>query len=399
MASEPGKRPVKKRALLLYMAGDNKLSDAGLRDGAELCDEGACEDVYVGVEIDTYGEHTGSIRYEITKPEIDGNGDWTAYRQVIERLSERDSGKPATLYDFLDWGLKRFPAEELIVVVGGHGDGFRRPGRSLAIDEFGSALDMTEVEYVFERKPFDFRKRKIGILGFDACLMGMLEIAHHFSPFANYLVGSQQVEPGDGWPYQDVLKVMKKNSSLEDVGKGIVNKYIDHYVKKQVMADTTQCVVELAKTDAAMKALSVLGEQISKILTKSGAQTLNGQNAPPPVLQIDQVRAKMQSFADGEYVDLVHMAELLAKAEMSKDVTAACTSLKKAAKAAIRFNRVPNKRTSRKLRNANGLSIWFPGSIYSYTVDRAKYAEMKGVEEYPGWLNFLDQYFAMMRYK
>ncbi len=80
--------PVKRRwGFLIYIAGDNNLSDAGLEDIQELCDEGSSDHVHVGVEIDTYGEHTGSIRYEITEP------DWTgkAHRTVIQRLPEKDS--------------------------------------------------------------------------------------------------------------------------------------------------------------------------------------------------------------------------------------------------------------------------------------------------------------------
>ena len=73
--SRPAKgkgRPPKKRrwALLVYIAGDNDLSDAGLRDIEEMCGAGSLEKyLHVGVEIDTYGEHTGSIRYEITEPD------------------------------------------------------------------------------------------------------------------------------------------------------------------------------------------------------------------------------------------------------------------------------------------------------------------------------------------
>ncbi|MCF6155925.1 MAG: hypothetical protein E3K36_11880 [Candidatus Brocadia sp.] len=58
--------PEKRWAFLAYIAGDNNLSNAGLEDIQELCDEGASVQVHVGVEIDTYGEHTRSIRYEIT---------------------------------------------------------------------------------------------------------------------------------------------------------------------------------------------------------------------------------------------------------------------------------------------------------------------------------------------
>ena len=74
--------------VLTYIAGDNNLSDAGLADIRELCQVGASADVHVGVEIDTLGDYTGSIRYEISEPDFSGK----AHRIVIERLPEQDTG-------------------------------------------------------------------------------------------------------------------------------------------------------------------------------------------------------------------------------------------------------------------------------------------------------------------
>lgn len=274
------------------------------------------------------------------------------------------------------------------MVIGGHGDGFRRRGRSLAVDEFGSALDMTEIEYVLTKR--GFHKNRIGILGFDACLMGMLEIAHHFSPFANYLVGSQQVEPGDGWPYDRVLKLLKTKHELGKVGIGIVDAYTDHYIQMGI-ADTTQSVINLQKTDSAMMALSDLGNALNTFA--------RDDNRSDAIQKIDRVRARTQSFCDGEYVDVIHLAELIDCENYSDDVNKACKNLAAQIKHIVLFNRVPNQKRSRKLRNANGLSIWFPATTFSYAVNRAKYFEMKGVEEYPNWLEFLDLFFATLRHK
>jgi len=118
-------------AFLVYIAGDNNLSDAGLVDIEEMCREGSSGDVHVGVEIDTYGEHTGSIRYEITPPDWTGRG----HRTVIERLPEKDTGDPTVLKDFLSWGLRGFPAENTVAVVWNHGAGFRSLRRDTGYDD------------------------------------------------------------------------------------------------------------------------------------------------------------------------------------------------------------------------------------------------------------------------
>jgi hypothetical protein len=185
--------------MLTYIDGDNNLSDFGLEDIEEMCAVGASAAAHVGVEIDTYGEHTGSIRYEITPPDATGE----AHRTVIERLPEQDTGDPKVLRNFLQWGLGRYPARNRLLVAWNHGSSFRSPGRDIAFDDFGSSLDMPDVELALRNagigpgRPYG----RLSIMGFDACLMNMLEVTHHFRGQVDYIVGSQQVEPGDGWPY------------------------------------------------------------------------------------------------------------------------------------------------------------------------------------------------------
>jgi hypothetical protein len=72
--------------------------------------------------------------------------------------------------------------------------------------------------------------------------------------------------------------------------------------------------------------------------------------------------------------------------EISTDVTNACVIFRLMLGRAIIDNRVPAK--SRKLRNANCLSIWFPATHFSFSVNRARYLEMSGVASNPGWLFF-----------
>ena len=158
--------PAKQWTMLAYIAGDNNLSDNGLDDIQEMCDMGASRAAHVGVQIDTKGEHDGAIRYEITPPDPTG----VAHRVVIERLPEPDSGNPEVLYEFLQWGLRRYPARRRLVVVWNHGAGFRTARRDIAFDDYGTSLDMTELQRALRRAGLGPRN-KLAILGFDACLI------------------------------------------------------------------------------------------------------------------------------------------------------------------------------------------------------------------------------------
>jgi hypothetical protein len=365
--------PAKKKwAFLVYIAGDNNLSDAGLADIQELCDEGASDDVHVGVEIDTVGEHTGSIRYEITPPDWNGK----AHRVVLERLPEKDSGDPETLRSFLAWGRKRFPAKNTLVVVWNHGAGFRSPRRDVAYDDFGSSLDMPEVEGAFKRAGFR-KKSRLALLGFDACLMNMLEIAHHFRDQTGIVVGSQQTDPANGWPYSAVLGAMKKASSGEKLARKIVDLYIESYRKAGVF-DVTQSAVDTKKTDAAVRALGKLGRILAKRIDKHREA-------------LERARMQAQTFEMADYVDLVHLARLFGEATDDRKIRDGAKALVDAARACI----VKNGNLGAGVRDAAGLSVWFPARADLYQGYRAKYLALRLNRRKPsGWVAFLDAYHA-----
>ena len=58
---------------------------------------------------------------------------------------------------------------------------------SLDLNELGEGLSMAE-------EPFE-------LIGFDACLMATLETAETASPYAKYMVASEEIVPGRGWSY------------------------------------------------------------------------------------------------------------------------------------------------------------------------------------------------------
>src|SRR5262245_29666270 len=257
--------PKKPWAFLAYIAGDNNLSDAGLEDIQEMCEVGSSNVVHAAVQIDTKGAFDGVVRYEISPPDPTG----VAHRIVIERLPELDSGDPDTLRDSLKWGFKRYPAKKRVVVVWNHGAGFRTrlPRRDIAYDDSGTSLDMNEIDQVFNAVGVDMKSR-ISILGFDACLMNMIEIAHHLRHRAEYIVGSEQTEPGDGWPYDDVLSILNRDEAAASTAKRIVRAYIASY-KKNEEQNVTQSAVDTAATEPAMAALSAVGDVLAQSLPVS----------------------------------------------------------------------------------------------------------------------------------
>jgi hypothetical protein len=357
-------------SLLVYIAGDNNLSDAGLEDIREMCEVGSSDEMYVGVEIDTYGDFSGSIRYEITKPDWQGR----AYRMVVERLPEKNSGDPKSLESFVGWGLKRFRATNRLLVVGGHGTGFYTPRRNIAFDDFGSSLDMPEIEAALYNAGISHNNR-LQIVGFDACLMNMVEIVHHLAPQVEIVVGSQQTEPGAGWPYDKVLGHAKRIRTATTLAKWIVTEYIADYQRKGKL-NITLSAVRTADTDNIIAALDSLGRSILAHFDECRSA-------------LHDIRVKTQAFDMADYVDLIHLAALIRERIDQETIKRAASAVETAALHAI----IKNGNSGATVANANGLSAWFPPSPLIYYNNRGKYMKLRcnSTNQF-GWTSFLDRY-------
>ncbi len=138
-------------------------------------------------------------------------------------LGERDMGDPNELAGFIAWAKANYPAQRYALILNGHGLGWKGvlfddtfTGQYANVDalymgELGSAL----AGHLFE------------LIGFDACLMGMLEVAYQVQPFSNFFVASEAVIPATGWPYDQWLAKLGANPGWDggQLGTAIVQDY------------------------------------------------------------------------------------------------------------------------------------------------------------------------------
>lgn len=231
--------PKKAWTLLVYMAGDNDLESQGTRDLDEMRALPSDEHLHVVAQFDSLYSRT--YRYRIIP------GDYTLIGQP---LGEVNTGQPKNLTDFITWGMAHFPAEQTALVIWNHGTGLRdlppdfdysalRSGTSISLKKElrrtlfrptlekmvtaerklrGIAIDATDRDYLdnielkkalLEALPEQGgQKSRLALIGFDACLMSVVEIAYQLREAAGYVVSSQELEPGVGWPYGELLKKM-----------------------------------------------------------------------------------------------------------------------------------------------------------------------------------------------
>ncbi len=126
---------------------------------------------------------------------------------------------------------------------------------TLTMEDFTTSLSATEAQY--------------DTIGFDACLMASLEVAQTVHPFAQYMVASEELEPGHGWDYEDLVVFAGVNPAASPLalGKKFVSSFIDS--PKHTSPDSnikTLSLVDLTKYAPVETALSALADSMQQDL-------------------------------------------------------------------------------------------------------------------------------------
>lgn len=420
-ATQPEKGRKKQWTILVYMAGDNNLDGAGVTDLQEMKQVGSNASINVICQFDREGPKLTTNRYYLTKGgsvEKDvvqklgetNTGDpkvladfvtWGAKNYPAERyllvLWNHGSGWDDTnIYraarGVLKLGVTRkgasVGATRAARTSGGAGGRsavslgqlramtkkrFRRAlfsstiesaikTRAIAFDDNAQDfLDSVEMKRVLSGAKKGFGK-KIDILGMDACLMSMAEVAYQVRGSVGITVGSEEVEPGDGWPYHKILGALAANPKMaaNELAKVIVREYIRSYGPSEAV---TQSALDLSKTAPLLQAIDALALKLKSL----GAAEMTALAA---------VRAQVQSYDTADYVDLMDLCSLL-KARVASARREAGEVIVKAQGAII-----ASGAKGAAVRNSYGVSIYFPTKAVSPLYAKLDFAKSARWDEF-----------------
>ena len=90
--------------------------------------------------------------------------------------------------------------------------------------------------------------KPLDLLGMDACLMSCLEVAFQSAGDVRAIVSSEELEPGDGWPYDKILADLRAKPTMDGaaLGKAVVKRYIESYKNRTDQWPVTMCAVHSA---------------------------------------------------------------------------------------------------------------------------------------------------------
>lgn len=246
---------------------------------------------------------------------------------LLEELGRTSMLTKSALTDFIRFGSKNFPADRTSFIFWDHGGG--------SLEGFGYDQLFTNDVLILSNisEAFKAAKVKFDFVGFDACLMSSFETAVALEPYADYMIASEQTEPGSGWYYTKWISSLAKNPGIKTTELG--KKIIDDYIGK-VGSRNTLALVELRK-------VPYLYSELNKYFLE-----LSNNLNPQSFASLTQSRAKSASLSYDDY-DLIDLYDFVEKTDLRGS-----DKLLEAIDSTLKY------RNNCSVAGINGLSFYFP---------------------------------------
>ncbi len=352
-----------KRTIMIYMIGSDLESKylAGTKDIDEMIDASIN---YNDINILIFTG--GSKKWHNDKIDNDKQMLFELNESGLNVLKEIDNGSNMLDSDnfsfLLNYGYDNYETEYYDLILWDHGAG---PIYGYGYDEYNKTKSMAinDIKKALNDSPF-MGDNKLELIGFDACLMSSIEVASSLSSYANYMVASQEFEPGSGWNYKFLENVNRNTSSL-DFSKTIIDYFEDYYKSKDYVNGISLSLLKLNKIENVVKYTDQLFSKVDGDLVIDFSS-------------ISRTRSNSKSYGrlsnEEYYYDLIDMNDLLSK--MPDKYEDEVNNLKTALSDLIIYQKTD-------LEDTNGVSIFFPYENKKEINDNIeKYKELDFSESY-----------------
>ncbi len=259
---------------------------------------------------------------------------------VKDNLGLENMADSKTLTSFMSFCKQNYSADKYALIFWDHGGG---AVSGFGLDQNASKSDTLTIDEI--KKSVDAFGSRLEFVGFDACLMANMETAYALKDGANYLIASEETEPGTGWNYVKIFNTLSSDSSQigSTTGKVIVDSFIASNSGYRAPDATLSCI-DLSKMENVYKNLvSFMKEVKQNYFSKSKYNTFS------------KAVATTKAFSDNmiDTFDLVDFANNVGVSSASKLVSSV--------NEAVSYNK-----TNKYVENSNGMSIFIPYNKLSY---------------------------------
>ncbi len=305
--------------IIVWLDGDNNLEEAAMNDLNEMeaglyyakqADPNIEDKIKIIVQVDRakgydeYELYTGKnwtdTRRYLIKPDILGDDSRVRSKRLDDGLGEVNMGDASKLKEFVRYCKEQAPADKYALILWNHGSGIRGKGSHSAEGPLkGICQDETsngDILYTGEITDVLTGAESVDFLGFDACIMGMLEVAYEYRPGpnkfgANAICFSPANEQGDGWAYDRLFRRFAANGNdpegdaCYDVNSltavqfagAVAKEYEDFCEDYYNLDDQTQTAIDNSKIVNVKEKLDALAAKIARGSNyKSEVEALRG---------------------------------------------------------------------------------------------------------------------------
>lgn len=340
----PASAAEKDWTFMVFLNADNNLDSFGVGDLQEMVAAGGSNDnLNVICLLDR--EHGPAAVYYVTKDKA----------EVIKEAGEVDMGDYKEYVKFVVETARAYPAKHYCSVVWNHGSGWKDAKGEIIKgisydDQSGNHITTNQLTVAFKEIEAAIGK-KLDLFCFDACLMQMVEVAYAMKDGVEYLVASEETEPGQGYPYLEIISGFKKGMTPETFAKHIVTEYAASYNGGSAgNSSTTQSALKCSEINNLSDAIN--GYCKAAMAGNYGAEFKAALNSA-------------QKFYYRTNIDLGHFVALTKNAIKDEAFQTAANKLQAALDKTIILNGLSGYNT----KNATGLAVYFPASSYSFSAE------------------------------
>ncbi len=249
-------------AVYWYLCG----SDLESKHGSASMDLKEMMEVQLPENVKVVIETGGASEWENSKVKSDVLTRFTYDKDGLKKVGTvelSNMGDQETFSDFLNYCYTYHPAENSMVILWNHGGGVLG---GVAYDEiYGlDSLSMKELQGAFASSFPNVTEPVFDIIGFDACLMANIDTANIISPYASYMIASQELEPGNGWDYTGILTALAANPKIssKEIGIAVCDSFMEGCVKYGTAAEATLSLIDLTKAEALFAQFNLYGDEL-----------------------------------------------------------------------------------------------------------------------------------------
>ena len=186
----------------------------------------------------------------------------------VPKKQNENAADPRSILNFVDWCVNKVEvenngeitfgrrAEKYALIFSGHSLGFQdiglfkdeSSGKSMKMNRFygvlqGMVSSKRELERIADENRFEGEVRdqetkvllgqKLDLLGFDSCVMGMLEVGYQFNYVAKTMIASEGSVPSAGWTYAKILGSLAKEHNREIDTRCVAELFVKEFIRSQ----------------------------------------------------------------------------------------------------------------------------------------------------------------------